>query len=254
MPLPFLEISSDKQALIQLLQQVFDRSAGTPQPVQMPGDATATESSIMERRNTSRENRRSALLSEFQVRKARKMWQLDTQYRPQKLFMLDKNADKFVTITSEMARGEYLFSMDVTSHSTSLAVERSQWMDLLNLFAGLTPVMIQAFGMPPNLPELARRLLVRGFNEHVVEELLPMLEQASAQLQAGGALSPRNAQGEQIAADGRGTAFADPSAQAAQGSVVAGKQVSAGIGPLDRESFQGGLAKEGKQAGDALNV
>ena len=245
-PLPFHDIPPEKGELLAILQQMFDRSAGTPQPVQLPGTDTATEASILEKRNTSRENRRSALLSEFQIRKAKKMWQLDTQFRPKKLFLLDKNADKFLEISAEMAKGEYNFTMDVTSHATALAVERSQWMDLLNLFAGLTPVMMQTFGMPPNLPELARRLLVRGFSEKVVEEILPMLETAATQMQAG----PLGVEGQ-----GSGTEFADPAAQGAQEAVREGRGVDAGIGPLQRDSFSRSNApSEGGQAGESVSV
>jgi len=211
----------------------------------LPKVDTATEASIMEKRNTARENRRSGLMSDFQIRKARKMWQLITQFRPSKLFLIDKQAPKFAQVTAEIARGEYLFTMDVSSHSTAVSVERSQWMDLLNLFAGLTPVMIQSFGMPPNLPEIARRLLVRGFSERVVEEILPMLEQAANTMQQGGGAPGQNGQ-----VDEQGNPI--PPEDAAQGAVVEGRQVGQGIGPLDRDSFQNATVNEGKQTGNAV--
>ena len=157
MALPFHSVPNEKTDIVAILQQMFDRGAGTPQPVQLPKTDTATEANILEKRNTARENRRSNLLSQFQTRKARKMFQLDTQFKPERSFLIDRNAEKFLELTPEMAEGEYMFSMDITSHSTSLSVERSQWMDLLNLFAGLTPIMMQTFGLPPNLPEVARR-------------------------------------------------------------------------------------------------
>ena len=252
-PLPFLQEPPDRTQLLSIVQQMFDRSMGTPQPVQLSG--TATESSIYEKRNTSRENRRSGLLSEFQVRKARKMWQLDTQYQPSRLFLLDKYAQTFVKMSPEMSRGEYSFSMDVTSHATAVSVERSQWMDLLNLFAWLTPVMIQTFGMPPNLPELARRLLVRGFNDRAVEEILPMLQQASDKIAQAGALGPGGApeggapEGGGILGQGSGAEFTNPAASGAQEAVKDGRMVDANIGPLDRDTFNRAAPNAGRLEG-----
>jgi len=245
MPLPFLSVPADKSGMLNLLQQMFDRSAGTPQPVSMPATETATEASILEKKNTSRENRRSALLSEFQVRKARKMFQLDSQFRPEKLFLLDKNANQFISLSKELVEGEYLFTMDVSSQSTALAVERSQWMDLLNLFAGLTPLLTQTYGVPPNIPELARRLLVRGFNEKDVEDILPMLEKQAQTMQAQEATT----QGE-----GGTSQFANPEAQALQEALQNGRTANAGVGPLDADSFNRDLPSEGQQAGEAVTV
>jgi hypothetical protein len=245
MPLPFLSVPADKSGMLNLLQQMFDRSAGTPQPVSMPATETATEASILEKKNTSRENRRSALLSEFQVRKARKMFQLDSQFRPEKLFLLDKNANQFISLSKELVEGEYLFTMDVSSQSTALAVERSQWMDLLNLFAGLTPLLTQTYGVPPNIPELARRLLVRGFNEKDVEDILPMLEKQAQTMQAQEATT----QGE-----GGTSQFANPEAQALQEALQNGRTANAGVGPLDADSFNRNLPSEGQQAGEAVTV
>lgn len=245
MPLPFLSVPSDKSGMLNLLQQMFDRSAGTPQPVSMPATETATEASILEKKNTSRENRRSALLSEFQVRKARKMFQLDSQFRPEKLFLLDKNANQFISLSKELVEGEYLFTMDVSSQSTALAVERSQWMDLLNLFAGLTPLLTQTYGVPPNIPELARRLLVRGFNEKDVEDILPMLDKQAQTMQA----QATTTQGE-----GGTSQFSNPEAQALQEALQNGRTANAGVGPLDADSFNRNLPSEGQQAGEAVTI
>lgn len=239
MPMPFLQIPPEKGEMLSILQNIFDRSVGTPQPQRNASIETATESSIIEKRNSARENRRAGLLSEFQIRKSRKMWQLITQFQPDTLYLIDRNALTFVQVTAEIARGEYLFTMDVSSASTSLAVERSQWMDLLNLFAGLTPVFVEFFGGPPNLPEIARRLLVRGFDEKVVEEILPMLEQLSADMQKAGA----------VGTDKQGAPIA-PEAQAQQ-AIVDGRGITNGAGPLLRDSFQEGLPSEGKQIGNA---
>jgi len=260
MPLPFQQIPNDKGQLLGLLQQMFDRSVGTPQPVQLPKTDTATEASILEKRNTSRENRRSALLSEFQVRKARKMFQMDLQYLPEQLFFIDRGVSSFVEITAEMAEGEYMTTMDVTSHSTAITVERKQFMDLLNLMSGLTPLLVQTFGLPPNIPELARRVLVRGFGEQTVEELLPMLDYASQMLQ--NQAGERAAQMEQQAAaqagqagiqteQGRAPEFQDPQAAAAQEAIVQGQNQGTGIGPISPQNFNRNVPNEGAQAGEA---
>jgi len=256
--LPFQQVPNEKNEMMALLQQMFDRSVGTPQPVAMPRVDTATEASIMERRNTSRENRRSALLTEFQVRKARKMLQMDLQYLPDQLFFIDRSASSFVEITPEMARGEYWTTMDVTSHASAINVERKQLMDLLNLFTGMTPLMVESFGLPPNIPELARRILVRGFNEETVEELLPMLEYSSNMLRNQGMQKAAEMEQQQAmqnqAQTQQGTApqFNDPQAQAAQDAVTAGQNADTGIGPLNPQAFAEGVApSEGGQAAEA---
>lgn len=243
LPLPFHQIPPEKGEMISVLQTMFDRALGTPQPIRMPSTDTATEASIVEKRNTSRENRKAGLLAEFQVRKARKMWQLDAQFQSPRLFLVDKHSAQFLQITAEMAKGEYLFTMDITSQSTALAVERSQWMDLLNLFAGLTPVMIQTFGMPPNLPELARRLLVRGFNERVVEEILPMLETAAQKMAAAPLFGP---DGQPLAPQAQ---VQEPASQAA---VQQGRATGREVGALAPEQFNRDVPNEGRQAGEVL--
>lgn len=247
-PLPFQQVPMEKGNLLAVLKDQFDIGAGTPQPQRQAQPDSATEAQIIENRNTSRENRRSALVSEMQVRKARKMLQLDMQFRPPKLFLLDKDANSFLEISAELAKGEYLLTMDVSSHTTAIATERSQWMDLLNLFAGLTPVLMETFGAPPNLPELARRLLVRGFDEKDVGVILPMLEQAAAAMGANGepGLQPPGV------GEGGGTEFADPQAQAAQEAVQQGRNGNNGIGPLSPDEFNRDIAQEGGLQGAAV--
>ena len=250
MALPFHSVPNEKTDIVAILQQMFDRGAGTPQPVQLPKTDTATEANILEKRNTARENRRSNLLSQFQTRKARKMFQLDTQFKPERSFLIDRNAEKFLELTPEMAEGEYLFSMDITSHSTALSVERSQWMDLLNLFAGLTPIMMQTFGLPPNLPEVARRLLVRGFEEKVVEEILPMLDQAASQMQAGGAVGPGPQVPGGVPPVEEGAS--PTAAQGAQEAKLNGQSVGQGVGPLQPDSVNRDIPNDGKQSGNSV--
>ena len=252
MPLPLLNIPPEKSELVAILQNIFDRSVGTPQPVQLPKTETATQASILEKRNSSRENKRSALLSEFQIDKAKKMWQLDAQFLPEDLILLDRHAHAFLTMDEEVVKGEYFFTMDVTSHATAISVERSQWMDLLNLFAGLTPIMMETFQLPPNLPEIARRLLVRGFDERATEEILPMLEQASQQLQSQGAIGPNGAgNGQVTGGPGAATGMANPAAEAANQAVGAGRGVDRAIGPLARDNFNRDIPNEGRQEGEA---
>lgn len=243
LPLPFHVVPGEKNNFINILLGMFDRSMGTPQPVSSSTLETATEAEIENRKNTSRENRRSSILSEFQVRKARKMWQLLTQYLPDKLFLIDPRAQEFVQVTSEVARGEYRFSMDVTSNSTAMAVERSQWMDLLNLFAGLTPLMLETYGLPPNLPEIARRMLVRGFSENTVEEILPMLQATAENFNQGGQQPNISEEG------GSGLEFGSPEANMANEAVRDGRAQGEGIGPFDRDTFNRDVPNEGRQAG-----
>ena len=146
-------------------------------------------------------------------------------------------------------KGEYLFTMDVSSQSTALAVERSQYMDLLNLFAGLTPLLTETYGIPPNLPELARRLLVKGFNEKDVEDILPMLEKQMTDSQAQMQAQPPVGQGE-----GGTSEFSDPQAQALQEAVLAGRSANAGVGPLNADSFNRNMPSEGQQAGETVTI
>jgi len=239
-PLPFHQIPPEKGELLNVLQNMFDRSLGTPQPQRMESSDTATEADIIEKRNTSREGRKSNLLSEFQVRKARKMWQLDAQYRPERLFLLDRNASTFLEIDEEMAKGEYMTTMDIASHATAKSVERSQWMDLLNLFAGLTPVFVEFWQVPPNLPELARRLLARGFDEHMVEEILPMLRAAAGALEGEGAIQ-FDEEGKPIVQD-----------EAALEAVQAGRNRDERIGAALPEQFNEAPPSAGRQTGNAV--
>ena len=246
----FLRVGEEKGELLGIAQTMFDRAMGTPQPIRMPKTDTATEASILDRRNTARENRRAALLAEFQVRKATKIWQLLVQFQPDELAQIDPEAAEFAAASAEMAKGHYRFTLDVTSQSSALAVERSQWMDLLNLFAGLTPLMIETYGFPPNLPEIARRLLVRGFDEKAVEELLPILNQAA---QKYGEMPVAPQAQEPMIGEGEGGSpeFSSPEAQAASESVESGRTAKRGIGPAFPSSFQRGVPAAGQQMGNA---
>jgi hypothetical protein len=169
-------VQGEKGELLSLMQSLFDRAAGTPQPVSLSVDS-ATEASIIERRTTAREARRGNLLAEFQVRTARKFWQMTTQFRPEKLFLVHPQAGEWAAVDEEIVKGEYRFTVDVSSGAQALALERKNWSDVLNLFSGLAGLFQQLYGPEamPNLQKIAERLLVRGFNEMSPEEILPGL-------------------------------------------------------------------------------
>ena len=175
-PIDFGRISGEKGELLTLIQQLFDRAAGTPQPVARGVD-TATEASIAERRTSAREARRGGLLAEFQVNTARKFWKMTTQFRPERLFMIHPQAPEWSAVSDEVVKGDYRFRIDISSQQSNLALERKNQMDLLNLFVGITPIFQQIYGAPPNIAKLAERLLTRGYGEQVPEEILPMLAQ-----------------------------------------------------------------------------
>ena len=182
----FGNIGSEKGELLTLIQGLFDRAAGTPQPVAQSID-TATEASIAERRTSAREGRRGSLMAEYQISIAKKFWQMTTQFRPERLFMIHPQAPEWAAIDGEIVKGEYRFRIDISSQAANLALERKNHLDLLNLFAGLAGVFQQQYGKPPNLAKLAERLLTRGYGEQAPEEILPML----AEMQGQGALDPQ---------------------------------------------------------------
>ena len=172
----FGRVSAEKGEMLSLIQQFFDRSAGTPQPIAIPSQDTATEASIHERRTSAREARRGTLLADFQVNTAKKFWQLTTEFRPERLFLISPRAGEWAAVSDDVARGEYRFRIDISSHQANLALERKNNLDLLNLFAGINGIFQQQYGTPINLAKLAERLLVRGYGEQAPEEILPMLQ------------------------------------------------------------------------------
>jgi len=172
-PLQFGSVASDKGEMLGVIRQLFDQAAGTPQPVSLPGEQTATESSISERRTTAREQRRGNLLSQLQVNTARKFWQMTVFFRPERAVLIDPQANMWMNVDEGTARGEYRFGMDVASQANAIALERKNWMDLLNLFSGLTGIWQQVYGKPPNLADLANKLLSRGYNIPNPEDIIP---------------------------------------------------------------------------------
>tara|TARA_R110000744_G_scaffold271950_1_gene384960 strand:- start:10479 stop:12509 length:2031 start_codon:yes stop_codon:yes gene_type:complete len=178
----FGNIPNDKGQMLNQILGLFDRAAGTPQPMSSPGEKTATEESIRERRTTAREARRGNLLAEFQIRVARKFWQMVTQFRPPRAVLVNPAMAEWVTVTPEIAKGEYRFRIELTSQANQVALERKQWLDLLNLSAGLSGVFGEMYnGQTPNLAEIFKRLLVKGYEEQAPEEILPMLKNQQQQ-------------------------------------------------------------------------
>jgi len=194
-PLQFGQISDDKGQMLNVIRQLFDQAAGTPQPVSLPGEQTATESSISERRTTAREQRRGNLLSQLQVNTARKFWQMTVYFRPERAVLIDPQAELWMNVDEGTARGEYRFSMDVASQANAIALERKNWMDLLNLFSGLTGIWQQVYQKPPNLAALAGKLLTRGYNIQNPEEIVPGMSAASGSNPLEELLTPSNREG-----------------------------------------------------------
>lgn len=186
MALPFTEIPAERHQLLQLIQGMFDRTAGTPQPIRAPGDDTATEVAVNDRRNTARENARGNLFKEFQLETVRKFWQLHTEFRPEREFLIDPRTGDWSAVDEGVAKGEYRFRMDVSSRAQAQAIERKTYGDLLNLSAGLAQTFIALYGAPPNLLVLMELLLTRGYDIQDPETILPAVAptQAQASLEA----------------------------------------------------------------------
>lgn len=229
-PLPFHNVPGERSQLMQIVQQIFDRAAGTPQPITLPGTESATESSILDRKNTARENRRSKLLGEAQLRKAQKFWALLVQFRPPNIELIDEAAGAAIELTEEMLAGRYNFEMEISSQSANIAVERQQWLDLINLLGGMTPLLQQSFGMEVNVPELIRRLLVRGYREPSADALIVPANPQALPPDAG----PVN-----------------PDAEAAGQAIEQGRGVQGNNQAFDRDSFNRNQPEEGRRIGAA---
>ena len=172
-PLPFQEIHSDKQQFVNIIQDLFDRTNGTPTPMQRPGTETATEISAIEKKNTSREASRGNLFKEFQVATAQKFWALHAQFKPPEEFLIDPRSGRWSNVDPEVLQGEYRFTIDISSQAIAQSIERKTYLDLLNLFAGLAPQIMQLHGTPPNLLKIAELLLTRGYGITDPENFLP---------------------------------------------------------------------------------
>ena len=181
MPIQFGQGQTEKNNLLDMVIGLLDRTAGTPQPGRMPDPDSATEANIIDRRVSAREDERADLFNKFQVRKANKFWNLTTEFRPERLFLIDPRAENFIQVDEEIAKGQYGFEIDITSSSTAMMLERKQWLDLLNLLSGQVQVFQMIYQQVPNLARVAELLLTRGYQIQDPETILPMLEKALEQ-------------------------------------------------------------------------
>ena len=176
-PLTFAQIPPDKQIIFGILTTMFDRVMGTPQPVRGQADETATEIAINERRNTAREDARERLFQEFQINTARKFWQLTTEMRPDRLFLIDPKAGQVAQVDEDTARGEYQFRIEIASRAMAKAVERKSMLDVYNMYLGSVQQFV-ALGVPPQefikpLLDLFARVLERGFDMEDAQQFVP---------------------------------------------------------------------------------
>ena len=227
-PLPFLTIPNDKGAFLDLIQGLGDRAAGTPQPLDSGSD-TATESAIKERRTSAREGIRLDAFEQFQVETAEAFWALHTQFQPKIEFQIDPKAGEWSEVDKEVVKGRYRFEVDVSSAANTQALERKQWLDLLNLFSGLIEVAQVSGQPPPNLPAIAEQLLVRGFDVLSPEDLWPAIE---------GELGPENQLAQAL------------QAQMGQGQPGQGQEP----GSINRQQFGQGAPSEAAQMGEAVSL
>jgi len=242
-PIEFGNVMSEKGELLSIAERLLDRAAGTPQPGRVPDPESATEANIIDRKATAREDERSDLFEKFQIRKANKFWKLTTEFKPERLFLIDPRAQKFVQIDDDVVKGEYAFEIDISSSAQAVALERKQWLDLLNLFAGMTEVFQLIHGQPPNIARIAELLLVRGYQIQDPATILPFLEQALA---AG----PENIEEEIIQQlTGQPGGGGGPSA-----AVSAAIQKGGDRGPIKSEQFRGGEPAQSRVLGQATRI
>ena len=181
MPIQFGQAQSEKNNLLDMVMGLLDRTAGTPQPGRMPDPDSATEANIIDRRTSAREDERADLFNKFQIRKATKFWNLTTEFRPERLFLIDPRAETFVQVDEDIVKGQYAFEIDITSSSTAMMLERKQWLDLLNLMSGQVQVFQMIYQQVPNLARITELLLTRGYQIQDPETILPMLEKSLEQ-------------------------------------------------------------------------
>ena len=158
--------------MLALIRQLFDETAGNPQPLRNRSPDTATEAAIIERRTSARENRRQDRFEKFQRNTARKFWQLQQQFMPDTSDLIDPRSGAVQQVTKEIAKGEYLFDVEVANSQEVKAIEQKSAMDLLNLAAGLLPTLTQTFQVIPNIPQLLEDVL-RASGVKDVERYLP---------------------------------------------------------------------------------
>ena len=250
----FGDVPPEKGEILRIVQSMFDRANGTPQPISMPKSDSATEANIQDRRNTAREDERAEKFAAYQVRKARKFWQLTTEFRPERMFLIDPRAAEFVNITEDLAQGEYQFEINVSSAATATAVERKQFMDLIALASGpVNQLIMQTHnGVGIDVAELVKDLLTRGYRIQDPERILPFLNNPTPEVidpgssPEGGGL-PKGAMAALMGAGGAGaggpapsTGSAPPTESAIQGDAM--RVDRGGAGPnsaIARNSAEG---------------
>ena len=250
----FGDVPPEKGEILRIVQSMFDRANGTPQPISMPKSDSATEANIQDRRNTAREDERAEKFAAYQVRKARKFWQLTTEFRPERMFLIDPRAAEFVNITEDLAQGEYQFEINVSSAATATAVERKQFMDLISLASGPVNQLIMEThnGVGIDVAELVKDLLIRGYRIQDPERILPFLNNPTPEVidpgssPEGGGL-PKDAMAALMGAGGAGaggpappTGSAPPTESAIQGDAM--RVDRGGAGPnsaIARNSAEG---------------
>ena len=177
-PFPFLQFTVEKMNFLELARRNYYETAGTPSATGSEDADTATEAAIRERRTTAREALRADELEVYQIGTAEDFWALHTQFRPEEEILVDPNVGEVADVTDDVVRGQYRFEIDVSSQATALAIERKQWLDLLNILSGMVPVAMQAGQPPPNLPKVVEQLLIRGYEISNPEEFWPAVGQA----------------------------------------------------------------------------
>ena len=175
-PVEFMRIPPEKDNMVHMLTDFMDRTAGNPQPQRSPRTQTATESAIVDRRNTAREDQRVQRFEHMQIETAEKFWKLHQQFLPERDFLIDPRINKWATVSEEIARGQYRFRFDISPSKQSRAVERKNWMDLYNLLVGSIPAYLNLGLQPPNIVKALELLLRRGFDIRDPETLLPASE------------------------------------------------------------------------------
>lgn len=233
-PIEFGKIQGDQNFFLNNAHNLFDRANGTPTPQNNRTMETATEVSAYEKRNTAREDRRMNLFKDFQVRTAEKFWRLHSEFKPQKQFLIDPRIGEWVAVEDHVVKGEYRFRMDISSKKVSEAVERQDLQNIFNLLVGVTPTFIQ-LGMPiPNLQEVLRLVLERGFNIQDVERYLQGSMSSEVQ--------------ESLATpEGRQALLENLKAFRGGGDSVAGQ----GPGPIDPQAFARNPSTAARQTAEA---
>jgi len=233
-PIEFGKIQGDQNFFLNTSHNLFDRSNGTPTPQNNRTMETATEVSAFEKRNTAREDKRMNLFKDFQVRTAEKFWKLHAEFKPAKQFLIDPRIGEWVSVGDDIIRGEYRFRMDISSRKVSESIERQDLQNIFNLLVGVTPTFIQ-LGLPiPNLPEVLRLVLERGFKIQDVERYLSgsMSTEVQEALQTEG---------------GRQALLDNLRAFRGGGDSVAGQ----GPGPIDPQAFARNPSTAARQTAEA---